>query len=52
MNITISILDGGPGAVAPPNWRNCQKSAPLGQTFALSPAKILVNNGLCVGQPP
>ena len=28
------------------------KSAPLGQNFALSQANMLVNNGLCVGQPP
>ena len=43
----------GGGAVAPPQlWRNFQKSVTFGQIFAFSRAKMLANNGLCVGPPP
>ena len=40
------------GGNPPQLWRNLQKSAPFGQMFALNRAKMLANNGLCVGQPP
>ena len=48
----ISVRGGGLGGGSPQLWRNFQKSAPFGQIFALSRAKMLANNGLCAGQPP
>ena len=33
--VGISVRGGGRGAVAPQIWKNFQKSAPLGQNFAL-----------------
>ena len=53
--VSISVRVGGPGgrgAVAPQLWKNFQKSAPFGQILAPIRAKMLVNNGLCVGLPP
>ena len=52
--IKLSAYEAGGGGVAPQLWRNFQKLAPtpFGQNFTLSGAKMLVTNGLCVGQPP
>ena len=43
---------GAGGAEAPPTLENFQKSALIGQKFALSRAKIVLNNGFFIGQPP
>ena len=50
--VNISIQGGRQGGEAPQLWRNDKKSAPFGQNFALSRSRMLVNNRLCVGQPP
>ena len=42
----------GVGGGSPHFWKDFLKSTPLGQNFALRLAKILVNNWLCVRQPP
>ena len=54
MNPHISVPGGGAGGggESPQLKRNFQKSAFFGQIFALSWAKMLANNGLCVGPPP
>ena len=52
LHVSISVRGGGRGVAAPQLWRNFQKSAPFGQMFAFSRAKMLAHNGLCVGQSP
>ena len=42
----------GQGAAAPQLWRNFQNSAFFGKIFAVSWAKMLANNGLCVRPTP
>ena len=51
--MNISVRGGGPGGgVAPQLWRNFEISASFGQIFVLGQAKMLANNGLCVGHSP
>ena len=44
---------GGLGGGGPPNFREIFKNQPIsGKFFSISRAKMLANNGLCVGPPP
>ena len=46
------LWQGGQEVVDPQLWRNFLKSAQLEHNFALCWTKMLVHNGLCVGQLP